>query len=59
MLNLSKMMKLMHALPMYVCSLYTYTFVQLGFSVSQWQKVQLNTDLFFSMTEYLYTFVDS
>jgi hypothetical protein len=59
MLNLSKMMKLMHALPMYVSSLYAYTFVQLGFSVSHWQKVQLNTDLFSSMTEYLYTFMDS
>ncbi len=27
----------------------------LGFSVSNWQKVQLNTDLFSDMQKYLYT----
>jgi hypothetical protein len=30
-------------------------FVKLGFSMSNWQKVQLNTDLFSDMRKYLYT----
>ncbi len=30
-------------------------FVQLGFSVSNWQKVQLKTDLLKHRTRYLYT----
>jgi hypothetical protein len=29
-------------------------FVQLGFYVSNWQKVQLNTDLFLDTQKYLY-----
>ncbi len=32
-----------------------YIFVQLGFSVSNWQKVQLNTDLFLDTQKYLNT----
>jgi len=32
-----------------------YIFIQLGFSVSSWQKVQLNIDLFLDMQKYLYT----
>ena len=31
-----------------------FIFVQLGFSVSNWQKVQLNTDLFLDTQKYLY-----
>jgi hypothetical protein len=31
------------------------SFLQLGFSVSNWQKVQLNTDLLKHRTRYLYT----
>jgi len=34
---------------------YNKNFVQLGFSVSNWQKVQLNTDLFSETQKYLYT----
>jgi hypothetical protein len=34
------------------------TFVQLGFSLSNWQKVQLNTDLLKHGTRYLYTKVN-
>ncbi len=30
-------------------------FIQLGFTVSNWQKVQKNTDLFSDMQRYLYT----
>jgi hypothetical protein len=30
-------------------------FMELGFSVSNWQKVQLNTDLFSETQKYLYT----
>ncbi len=30
-------------------------FMQLGFSVSNWQKVQLNTHLFSDTQKYLYT----
>ncbi len=30
-------------------------FVQMGFSMSNWQKVQLNTDLFSDKQKYLYT----
>ncbi len=32
-----------------------YSFVQLGFSLSDWQKVQLKTDLLKHKTWYLYT----
>ncbi len=32
-----------------------YIFMQLGFSVSNWQKVQLNNDLFSDKQKYLYT----
>ncbi len=31
-----------------------YVFVQLFFSVSNWQKVQLNTDLFSDVQKYFY-----
>ncbi len=30
-------------------------FMQLGFSLSNWQKVQFNTDLFSDTQKYLYT----
>jgi len=29
------------------------SFIQLGFSLSNWQKVQFNTELFFDTQEYL------
>ena len=32
-----------------------YIFMQLGFSVSNWQKVQLNTDLLKHRPQYSYT----
>ena len=33
----------------------TYIFMQWGFSLSNWQKVQFNTDLFSDMQKCLYT----
>jgi len=32
-----------------------YVFIQLGFSMINWQKVHLNTDLFSDTQRYLYT----
>jgi len=35
-------------------NIFVKSFVPLGFSVSNWQKVQLNTDLFSDTQKYLY-----
>jgi hypothetical protein len=38
-----------------IMAIISFIFVQLGFSVSNWQKVQLNTDLLSDTQKYLYT----
>ncbi len=36
-------------------TIFVFSFVQFGFSLSNWQKVQLNTDFLKHRTRYLYT----
>ncbi len=41
--------------PIEMQKVFNNIFIQLGFPVRNWQKVQLNTDLFSDMKKYLYT----